>query len=115
MSTVKLWDVVDGGILGAVVPCHECGGSGELHRPYRTPDGRLVDVHRQELVDLIAAPDESDGVTVDDLVMQAWGVIANAHDGNWDTADPEWRAAAVRFRDGLHVWLGGTVVSDLRG
>jgi hypothetical protein len=32
----------------------------------------------------------------------AWGLIANAHEGNWDEATPEWRAAAERFRDTYH-------------
>ena len=29
----------------------------------------------------------------------AWGLIANAHGGNWDLATKEWRAAAIRWRD----------------
>jgi hypothetical protein len=30
---------------------------------------------------------------------QAWGLIANAYNGNWDEAPPEWRKAAQRWRD----------------
>ena len=29
----------------------------------------------------------------------AWGLIANANEGDWDKATPEWRAAAERWRD----------------
>lgn len=32
----------------------------------------------------------------------AWGLIANAHGGDWSKATPEWRAAAERWRD--QVW-----------
>lgn len=50
--TVMEWDVIDGGILGALVRCEECpctsdrgcGGEGVLHRPYRLPGGAFVDV-----------------------------------------------------------------------
>lgn len=34
-----------------------------------------------------------------DAMELAWGVIANAHGGNWDEAAAEWRAAAERWRD----------------
>lgn len=30
--------VKDGGIMGTLVRCHECGGSGELHRPDVMPE-----------------------------------------------------------------------------
>lgn len=30
--------VEDGGEMGTIVRCHECGGSGELHRPDRMPE-----------------------------------------------------------------------------
>lgn len=36
---------------------------------------------------------------MDDAVEIAWGIIANAHGGNWDEATPEWKAAAERWRD----------------
>lgn len=29
----------------------------------------------------------------------AWTIIANAYEGNWDRATPEWRMAAERWRD----------------
>lgn len=37
-----------------------------------------------------------------DLNMTAWGVIANAHGGRWEDADPEWREAAERWRYAWH-------------
>ena len=100
MSRVLKLDVVDGGILGAVVACDECGGSGELHRPYQTPDGHRIDVHRGTLTGLgLETPEDT---ASEDPLMLAWGVIANAYQGDWDRATPEWRYAAERFRDVLH-------------
>ena len=32
-------------------------------------------------------------------VEEAWGLIANAHGGNWDEATDVWRQAAERWRD----------------
>lgn len=43
-----------------------------------------------------------------DLAEAAWGLIANAYDGNWDTAPPDWRQAAVRWRDAWHATLDTT-------
>ena len=40
-----------------------------------------------------------------DLIEAAWGVIANANNGNWDEASPEWRTAAERWRDNWHLLL----------
>ena len=40
-----------------------------------------------------------------DLNELAWGLIANAYGGDWDTASPEWRQAAVRWRDAYHKTL----------
>lgn len=72
-SAVLEWDVVESGVLGALVTCHACAllgsstgcetcsGSGRLHREYRAPGGAHVDLHRTE--DLLRAaarvvPDE---------------------------------------------------------
>ena len=38
----------------------------------------------------------------DELLYDAWCVIANAYDGNWSRASPEWRGAAERWRDNWH-------------
>ena len=34
-----------------------------------------------------------------DLLMLAWGVIANTGGGNWDTQSEDWKHAAARWRD----------------
>lgn len=39
-----------------------------------------------------------------DLLYDAWAIIANASDG-WESVDPEWRAAAIRWRDRWHATL----------
>lgn len=33
---------------------------------------------------------------------RAWGIIANASDGDWDQQSAEWRSAAIRWRDDWH-------------
>lgn len=47
----------------------------------------------------------AEGVDKDDLLYEAWGVIANACNGNWDLERPEWKEAAVRWRDKWHKTL----------
>lgn len=37
-----------------------------------------------------------------DGLEAAWGLIANAYDGNWDSAPAEWKTAAERWRE--EVW-----------
>lgn len=32
----------------------------------------------------------------------AWGLIANAYGGDWDSAPPEWKQAAERWRDAYY-------------
>jgi len=34
-----------------------------------------------------------------DAMELAWGVIANAHGGDWENASPEWKQAAEKWRD----------------
>jgi len=34
-----------------------------------------------------------------DGIEVAWGIIANAHGGDWASASPEWRSAATRWRN----------------
>ncbi len=40
-----------------------------------------------------------------ELLEAAWGVIANAHGGDWGQASPAWRDAAERWRDQYHKTL----------
>lgn len=40
-----------------------------------------------------------------DLLEAAWGIIANANEGNWDTARADWREAAERWRGNWHARL----------
>ena len=37
-----------------------------------------------------------------DLLDTAWGIISNAHGGDWDLASKDWREAAERWRDEFH-------------
>ncbi len=42
----------------------------------------------------------------DELTEAAWGLIANASDGDWSRATDEWQAAAESWRDAYHDTLG---------
>jgi len=42
-----------------------------------------------------------------DLAETAWGIIANAGEGNWDTQTADWREAAARWRSRYHDLLPG--------
>ncbi len=44
-------------------------------------------------------------VLLDDLLVSAWGLIANSNGGDWDKATPEWQGAAERWRDRYHAQL----------
>ena len=54
MAEVIQWDVLDGGVLGALIRCPDCpcgpylgcDGTRVLHRPYRLPGGAPIDLHR---------------------------------------------------------------------
>lgn len=39
------------------------------------------------------------------LLEAAWGLIANAGEGDWEREHAEWREAAARWRDRYHEWL----------
>lgn len=43
--------------------------------------------------------------TAEDLMYQAWAVIANVSEGDWTQQDPRWVAAAERWRDQWHATL----------
>ena len=40
-----------------------------------------------------------------ELLQLAWGIIANAGGGDWTRETPEWREAAVRWREGYHAMI----------
>ena len=40
-----------------------------------------------------------------DMLETAWGIIANANGGDWETASQDWQDAAARFRDAYHETL----------
>ena len=40
--------------------------------------------------------------TKDELLELAWGLIANANEGNWDDVKQDWRIAAEKWRDEYH-------------
>jgi hypothetical protein len=42
---------------------------------------------------------------ITELEEIAWGIIANAGGGDWDLETPEWKAAAIRWRDEYHAKL----------
>jgi hypothetical protein len=48
-----------------------------------------------------------------EMLEAAWGIIANAHGGNWDEASDEWKEAAENWRDAYHRYLDKTGI-DLR-
>ena len=39
----------------------------------------------------------------DETIELAWGLIANAWNGNWDEAGDQWRGAAERWRDNNYI------------
>lgn len=55
-----------------------------------------------ELVRYIKSKTEtvpSGDTVLKDLLETAWGIIANASNGDWTKESPEWQHAAIRFRD----------------
>ncbi len=43
--------------------------------------------------------------SLQNMAKSAWGIIANAGGGDWDTQTPDWRLAAERWRDEYHATL----------
>jgi len=44
------------------------------------------------------APEDIDS-PLDSAIELAWGIIANAYGGDWESASEDWRGAAERWRD----------------
>lgn len=49
--------------------------------------------------------DANDPIFVHELISDAWGLIANAGEGNWERESPAWQKAAVTWRDNWHRYL----------
>ena len=47
--------------------------------------------------------------TADDLLMSAWGLLANVSEGQWSEQTEEWQEAVVRWRDEFHAHLASEV------
>jgi len=41
----------------------------------------------------------------EELLYDAWVVIANVSEGDWEKQTPEWKDAAKRWRDAWHAHL----------
>ncbi len=46
-----------------------------------------------------------------EMLEEAWGIIANAGGGAWETQDDEWQWAAEKWRDKYHVILDAYTAS----
>ena len=66
------------------ITCKVCRGA--------IPEGEKVDGHTALCAEVVR-------MSKADAIEIAWGIIANAHGGDWSKATPEWRAAAERWRD----------------
>ena len=49
-----------------------------------------------------------------DLIEAAWGLIANAGEGNWETQTSDWQEAAAKWRDNYHKFLDGTLEGEVK-
>jgi hypothetical protein len=48
----------------------------------------------------------------DDLLYDAWTVIANVSEGRWSEQSDKWVTAALRWRDRWHAHLDATPLVD---
>lgn len=49
------------------------------------------------------------------MVEAAWGIIANAFDGDWSRAPEDWRLAAEHWRDAMHAQIDSQLENGLEG
>ena len=52
-----------------------------------------------------------DEETLLDMLESAWGIIANAGNGNWEIESKTWQEAAEKWRDNYHSILDEYVVN----
>lgn len=82
-----------------------------------TPDGVFpVDLQaggrrrrRRPFIDLDAVDMKAKAADQAVELELAWGIIANAHGGDWSKASPEWQEAATAWRD--RYFAGGKVIA----
>lgn len=51
-------------------------------------------------------------VNENDLLYEAWGVIANVSEGDWEKQPEAWQMAAVNWRERWHRYLDETRGND---
>lgn len=76
---------------------------GDIH--YYDTEGVAEQIQERVAQAVQEALAERDKELKDHLYM-AWTIIANANEGNWDNATPEWKQAAEKWRDGWHKLSG---------
>jgi hypothetical protein len=65
----------------------------EILRRFKGAQSDLTDL--RALLDKVRAEVRK----TDDAIDEAWGIIANAYDGDWSKAPMMWKSAAERWRD----------------
>jgi hypothetical protein len=72
----------------------------------RTGGGGMVRLQRADLPAIITwLTADSDESAPDDLLYEAWAIIANVSEGDWTQQSDEWLTAATRWRDRWHAHL----------
>lgn len=87
----------------AQVPVGELRNTAASAEPLRVKASDLRPVSRR-LLELVLEVDALDRrvETLVNLLDGAWGIIANASDGNWNDATSDWQNAARAWRDEYH-------------
>ena len=114
-KVVEALDEVDGKLEGVQKNLEEIGGELEEMRECHALEAERRNEVEAKFDELRAASeevaakcaraererDDAAGLATSRLAAMgsAWGLIANAHGGNWIEASDEWRAAAERWRD----------------
>lgn len=58
-----------------------------------------------------AMPQDTSPRSADDLLMSAWGVIANVSGGNWNEQSDDWQGAALRWREQFRDHLDSDIIA----
>lgn len=87
-------EATDDSPLENEMTCHGCGGV--LGRDcFNSQECEDICRQKAEMSDIVCAENRE----LADMIELAWGLIANAHNGDWSTASPEWKEAAEKWRD----------------